>query len=140
MKEPRSTVKQKRQNFQICGAVLWANGTSSKKDGIHLNEAGHRKLGEILNRECERLASTDGSSVEASSEDPSSRVQDVPEDGTTLLGLDESNSESLEGSFLGFPKENQKPLEGENTNQNIPFECYSLMHNLLEIKLTSFRH
>ena len=77
-----------------------------KKDGIHLNEAGHRKLGEILNRECERLVSLDRCSAEASSEKSHSQVQDVPEGRALPLVLDESSIESLEGSFIGFPKEN----------------------------------
>ena len=73
-----------------------------KKDGIHLNEIGQRKLGEILNKECERLMSK----CKASSEESSSQVQDVSESVAPPLVLDESNSESHEGSFIGFTKEN----------------------------------
>ena len=73
-----------------------------KKDGIHLNDAGHRKLGEILNRECEKLANLDS----CSSEESSSQVQEVLEGQAPPLVLDDSSTESLEGSFIGFPKEN----------------------------------
>ena len=73
-----------------------------KKDGIHLNEAGHRKLGEILNRECKKLANLDS----CSSEESSSQVQEVLEGQAPPLVLDDSSTESLEGSFIGFPKEN----------------------------------
>ena len=76
-----------------------------RKDGIHLNEAGHKKLGEILNKECERLMSIDKNSVKASSDKSSSQDQDVSGSGAPQV-LNESDSESLEFSFIGFPKEN----------------------------------
>ena len=57
------------------------------RDGTHLNEAGHRKLGEILSRECERMMRE-------------ITVTDQPSP------LDTSGSDSLDHSFLGFPKEN----------------------------------
>ena len=72
-----------------------------KKDGIQLNEIGQRKLGEILNKECERLMNK----LKASSEESSSRVQVLLE-GEAPLVMEESNSESHEGSFIGFTKEN----------------------------------
>ena len=96
----------KKVEFLDVWNVFMAKWHFFKKDGIHLNEAGHRKLGEILNRECERLTSLDRCSEEASSESSSSQVQDVPEGGALPLILDESSIESLEGSFIGFPKEN----------------------------------
>ena len=89
---------------------LWDNFMGKwhyfKKDGIHLNEVGHRKLGEILNQECERLIKLDEDSVKAISEKFLSQFQDVLKSRAAPQVLDRSESENLEGSFLGFTKEN----------------------------------
>ena len=39
-----------------------------RKDGIHLSEAGQRKFGEILNKECEKIMRSDRISTRESSE------------------------------------------------------------------------
>ena len=66
-----------------------------RKDGIHLSEAGQRKFGEILNKECEKVMRSDRIGTRESSEvSPVSRLQGIEE------------NENLEYSFLGFTKEN----------------------------------
>ena len=66
-----------------------------RKDGIHLSEAGQRKFGEILNKECEKVMRSDRIGTRESSEvSPVSRSQGIEE------------NENLEYSFLGFTQEN----------------------------------
>ena len=66
-----------------------------RKDGIHLSEAGQRKFGEILNKECEKVMRSDRIGTRESSEvSPVSRSQGIEE------------NENLEYSFLGFTHEN----------------------------------
>ena len=66
-----------------------------RKDGIHLSEAGQRKFGEILNKECEKVMRSDRIGTRESSEvSPVSRLQGIEE------------NENLEYSFLGFTQEN----------------------------------
>ena len=66
-----------------------------RKDGIHLSEAGQRKFGEILNKECEKVMRSDRIGTRESSEvSPVSRSQGIEE------------NEKLEYSFLGFTQEN----------------------------------
>ena len=66
-----------------------------RKDGIHLSEAGQRKFGEILNKECEKVLRSDRIRTRESSEvSPVSRSQGIEE------------NENLEYSFLGFTQEN----------------------------------
>ena len=66
-----------------------------RRDGIHLSDAGQRKFGEILNRECEKVMRSDRIGTEGSSEDsPLPQSQDREE------------NENLEFSFLGFTQEN----------------------------------
>ena len=71
-----------------------------------MNEAGKRKLGEILNKECEKLMSLDENSVNGTSDKAHSQVQVVSESGAAPQVLDRADSNCLEGSFLGFPREN----------------------------------
>ena len=66
-----------------------------RKDGIHLSEAGQKKFGEILNKECEKVMRSDRIGTRESSEvSPVSRSQGIEE------------NENLEYSFLGFTQEN----------------------------------
>ena len=66
-----------------------------RKDGIHLSEAGQRKFGEILNKECKKVMRSDRIGTRVSSEVlPVSRSQGIEE------------NENLEYSFLGFTQEN----------------------------------
>ena len=66
-----------------------------RKDGIHLSEAGQRKFGEILNKECEKVVRSDRTGTRESSEvPPVSRSQGIEE------------NEDLEYSFVGFTQEN----------------------------------
>ena len=78
---------------------LWNEFTGKRqlfrKDGIHLNEAGQRRFGELLSRECERVVGTEENGENDCIEElPTPQVEDTKEDA------------SCENSFIGFPKEN----------------------------------
>ena len=63
-----------------------------KRDGIHLSEAGQRKLGAILGKKCENLVKQEKSKAEVSTE-----VQ---------LPNQETSNGNLDYSFTGFPQGN----------------------------------
>ena len=85
-------IKRYCQEKQVSFLDLWGIFVGKRqffrKDGVHLSVAGHRKLGEILSQECERLMK-----------------KKIPPDEQPSP-LDTSGSEVLNHSFLGFPKEN----------------------------------
>ena len=61
------------------GNVCWKKALI-RKDGIHLSEAGQRKFGEILNKECEKVMRSDRIGTRESSEvSPASRSQGIEE-------------------------------------------------------------
>ena len=64
-----------------------------RKDGIHLSEAGQRKFGEILNKECKKVMRSDRIGTRKSSE-VSSEVSPV----SRSQGIEEN--ENLEYSFV----------------------------------------
>ena len=59
-----------------------------RKDGIHLSEAGQRKFGEILNKECKKVMRSDRIGTRESSEvSPVSRSQGIEENENCYLTL-----------------------------------------------------
>ena len=83
----RKYCEEKNVNFIDPWKVFVGKHHYFRKDGTHLSEAGHKKLGEILSHECEGL------------------LKSVPPNDQPSP-LDTSGNDSLDNSFLGFPKEN----------------------------------
>ena len=82
--------KQKKVDFIDVWKIFVGKWHYFRKDGIHLNEAGHRKLGEILCREYDRM------------KNEISLSHRTPE-----LPTNQAQVSLEENTFEGFPKENQ---------------------------------
>ena len=80
---------QKEVRFLDLWKVFVGKRLYFRKDGIHLNEAGHRKLGEILSHECETLLASNAKVPTA--DQPHSKVQDMSENEYSFEGFSEGN-------------------------------------------------
>ena len=92
-----------------------------RKDGIHLSEAGQRKFGEILNKECEKVMRSDRIGTRESSE-----VSPVP----ISQGIEEN--ENLEYSFFGL--HTGKLKKTRRVNDNVEKSLRALVFNAQSIR------
>ena len=91
---------QKKVEFVDVWKIFIGKWKYFRKDGIHLSEIGHRKLEEILSRECARLMNSDQKNTGPSPDDmPSSQVQETLEKRNLKETPENSN---LDNSFEGF--------------------------------------
>ena len=82
--------EQKKVEFLDVWKIFIGRWQYYRKDGIHLNELGHRKLGELLHQNFDRLKNK--VNLTPLAKEKSAKIQVSPE-------VDDN-------SFMGFPKEN----------------------------------